>query len=356
MRMAAALDAVSSAYDAHRHRSTSAPLALCVSQRREIGRRHTTLHEAIRPVREASGCTLQFASPLAVVSWWRVGSTECALIGGVGLSPFCFLGEHMYSCVCVSVCWRLCSNAAPLAQTQGFADEPMCDHCATAWVPVVIFLMFNIMCNVFTILVIKHGSAALSFLISTLRMPLAALAFSSPAVMGAEAVPAGPQDSLASAGQAFFPHNLQGFLYKAGSAVTAVYSTRSAACSQLWCREEGRRDSHVVFGHAKSFVVCRNMLRRSVKHLGTRCWDDRAQGIQSARYEGSRQSPPGFGDLEGSLLGGVAGRGGSIRLVPSASQRETTQVWAPHGCRWTAVRRWGGPLCRAALAGASGGA
>mmetsp|Transcript_107128 Transcript_107128/g.299904 ORF Transcript_107128/g.299904 Transcript_107128/m.299904 type:complete len:451 (+) Transcript_107128:2-1354(+) len=76
----------------------------------------------------------------------------------------------------------------------GFADEPMCDHCATAWVPVVIFLMFNIMCNVFTILVIKHGSAALSFLISTLRMPLAALAFSSPAVMGAEAVPAGPQD------------------------------------------------------------------------------------------------------------------------------------------------------------------
>jgi len=76
----------------------------------------------------------------------------------------------------------------------GVADEHVCDHCATAWIPVLGHLIFNILCNIFAVLVIKHSSAALSFLITTLRMPLAALAFSSPAVMGAEAVPAGPQD------------------------------------------------------------------------------------------------------------------------------------------------------------------
>mmetsp|Transcript_33496 Transcript_33496/g.96155 ORF Transcript_33496/g.96155 Transcript_33496/m.96155 type:complete len:487 (-) Transcript_33496:327-1787(-) len=76
----------------------------------------------------------------------------------------------------------------------GFPGQKACDTCATAWIPVMVFFMFNVCCNVFTVLVIKHGSAALGFLISTLRMPLAAFAFGSPLVMGNEAVPPGPQD------------------------------------------------------------------------------------------------------------------------------------------------------------------
>eukprot|EP00435_Cladocopium_sp_Y103_P053403 s1891_g17.t1 len=52
---------------------------------------------------------------------------------------------------------------------------------------VFMYLGFNLLLNIFAVLVIKHGSAALSFLVSTLRMPLSALAFSSTMIMGAEA-------------------------------------------------------------------------------------------------------------------------------------------------------------------------
>lgn len=52
VRMAVALDALSSACDARRHGSTSAPLALCVAQLKEIGRRHTVVCEPIQRERE----------------------------------------------------------------------------------------------------------------------------------------------------------------------------------------------------------------------------------------------------------------------------------------------------------------
>lgn len=63
-----------------------------------------------------------------------------------------------------------------------------CDTCEDAWVPVFIYFFFNINFNIFTMLVIKHGSATLSFLVSTMRMPLASIAFSSRALMGKDAV------------------------------------------------------------------------------------------------------------------------------------------------------------------------
>eukprot|EP00439_Symbiodinium_sp_Y106_P058964 s929_g8.t1 len=53
---------------------------------------------------------------------------------------------------------------------------------------VFLYLAFNLTMNIFAVLVIKHGSAALSFLVSTLRMPLSALAFGSTLIMGSEAV------------------------------------------------------------------------------------------------------------------------------------------------------------------------
>jgi len=76
----------------------------------------------------------------------------------------------------------------------GLPGERECDHCTDAWVPVFSYLFFNMMFNVFTMLVIKHGSAALSFLVATLRMPLSSLAFSSTWIMGAEAVQPGLSD------------------------------------------------------------------------------------------------------------------------------------------------------------------
>lgn len=76
----------------------------------------------------------------------------------------------------------------------GLPEEKPCDHCREAWVPVFVYLAFNLFFNIFTMLVIKHGSATLSFLVSTLRMPLSSLAFSSTLIMGSEAVQPGMSD------------------------------------------------------------------------------------------------------------------------------------------------------------------
>jgi hypothetical protein len=69
----------------------------------------------------------------------------------------------------------------------GFDQKP-CDHCEDAWYPVSIYFVFNIAFNILQMLVIKHGSATLSFLIATMRMPLASIAFSMPMIMGKDAV------------------------------------------------------------------------------------------------------------------------------------------------------------------------
>ncbi len=53
-----------------------------------------------------------------------------------------------------------------------------CDDCQGAWLPIALYVAFNILFNVFTVLLIKHGSATLMFVIMTLRMPLVQLAFS----------------------------------------------------------------------------------------------------------------------------------------------------------------------------------
>ena len=61
----------------------------------------------------------------------------------------------------------------------GGADpQPPCDMCSGAFVPVVFYLIFNCGFNVFIMLVVKHGSAALFYVIMTLRLPLVNLAFS----------------------------------------------------------------------------------------------------------------------------------------------------------------------------------
>lgn len=76
----------------------------------------------------------------------------------------------------------------------GRPGEKTCDQCDGAFVSVFTYLAFNLALNIFSILVIKHGSAALSFLVSTMRMPLSALAFSSTLIMGAQAVSPGLGD------------------------------------------------------------------------------------------------------------------------------------------------------------------
>lgn len=70
----------------------------------------------------------------------------------------------------------------------GGLQEKPCDTCGDAWKSVFAYMAFNIMFNIFTVLVIKHGSATLSFLVATLRMPLSSIAFSSTLLVGKDAV------------------------------------------------------------------------------------------------------------------------------------------------------------------------
>jgi len=79
----------------------------------------------------------------------------------------------------------------------GQEGQRECDHCAAAWQPVFRYLFFNLLFNISSILVIKHGSAALSFLVATLRMPLSSMAFSSPTIMGGKATKLNLSDFLA---------------------------------------------------------------------------------------------------------------------------------------------------------------
>ena len=55
---------------------------------------------------------------------------------------------------------------------------PPCDDCEGAWIPIAAYILFNMLFNVYTVLLIKHGSATLMFIIMTLRLPLIQGAFS----------------------------------------------------------------------------------------------------------------------------------------------------------------------------------
>lgn len=65
---------------------------------------------------------------------------------------------------------------------------PLCDTCSGAWIPVVVYLVFNVAYNVFILLIVKHGGAALSFVVATLRFPLTTVLFYMHSVMGADTV------------------------------------------------------------------------------------------------------------------------------------------------------------------------
>merc|ERR1719161_1937868 len=84
-------------------------------------------------------------------------------------------------------CLLLGHSELPLQGGCGFPGEKLCDDCQEAWWTVVGFITFNLLFNIFAVLVIKHGSAALAFVLSTLRLPLTSIAFSFPALAGRDA-------------------------------------------------------------------------------------------------------------------------------------------------------------------------
>lgn len=79
----------------------------------------------------------------------------------------CFVGINTV----VTQCARPGTNSA-LAMTR------LCDDCSGAWWVTLIYLSFNILYNIFLVLIIKHGSAALLFVVSTLSLPVVQILFS----------------------------------------------------------------------------------------------------------------------------------------------------------------------------------
>ncbi|CDI80296.1 hypothetical protein, conserved [Eimeria acervulina] len=69
-----------------------------------------------------------------------------------------------------------------------------CDSCQGAWVEVAVYIIFNLIYNVCSMLVLKHCGATVLFLIMTVRLPLTSMAFYSKLIVGDSAVPAKPTD------------------------------------------------------------------------------------------------------------------------------------------------------------------
>ena len=64
-----------------------------------------------------------------------------------------------------------------------------CDACAGAWWPLAQYLVFNFAMNAFLTDLLKHAGATTMFAVTTARMPLQAIAFSLPLLMGEAARP-----------------------------------------------------------------------------------------------------------------------------------------------------------------------
>ncbi|CDJ56751.1 hypothetical protein, conserved [Eimeria maxima] len=69
-----------------------------------------------------------------------------------------------------------------------------CDSCQGAWVEVAVYILFNLIYNVCSMLVLKHCGATVLFLIMTVRLPLTSMAFYSRLIVGDSAVPAKATD------------------------------------------------------------------------------------------------------------------------------------------------------------------
>jgi hypothetical protein len=63
------------------------------------------------------------------------------------------------------------------------------DACSSAWLMILLFVIFDILFNIFLLLVVKYGSAALMFACNTISLPLGDLMFTMPWIVGAAALP-----------------------------------------------------------------------------------------------------------------------------------------------------------------------
>jgi hypothetical protein len=69
-----------------------------------------------------------------------------------------------------------------------------CDSCAGAWRPLALYLAANFLMNVFMTGMLKTSGSTTMFAVMTVRMPMQAMAFSLPALMGAAAKPFSSSD------------------------------------------------------------------------------------------------------------------------------------------------------------------
>uniref|UniRef100_A0A0A9W5U5 Uncharacterized protein n=1 Tax=Lygus hesperus TaxID=30085 RepID=A0A0A9W5U5_LYGHE len=71
---------------------------------------------------------------------------------------------------------------SPLAPDANTTLMPLCDACSSAWIPVTLYLIANMLYNYFMMIIIKQSGASLLNIIMTVRLPLIQIAFAIPAI------------------------------------------------------------------------------------------------------------------------------------------------------------------------------
>eukprot|EP00936_MAST-01D_sp_MAST-1D-sp1_P002864 g2864.t1 len=76
------------------------------------------------------------------------------------------------------------------------AGHQTCDRCYGAWRPLGAYLAANFLMNVFLTGLLKHAGSTLMFAVTTVKMPMQAIAFSLPLFMGTAAQPFALRDAI----------------------------------------------------------------------------------------------------------------------------------------------------------------
>ena len=76
------------------------------------------------------------------------------------------------------------------------AGHQTCDRCYGAWRPLGAYLAANFLMNVFLTGLLKHAGSTLMFAVTTVKMPMQAIAFSLLLFMGTAAQPFALRDAI----------------------------------------------------------------------------------------------------------------------------------------------------------------
>jgi drug/metabolite transporter (DMT)-like permease len=152
---------------------------------------------------------------------------------------------------------RCLTGVNSIVSNCGVGDLAPCDDCNGAWVPLALYLGFNMMYNIAIVLIIKYGGANLLYFVMTLRLPLVQVAFSLKFISN-------PPDS-------FHWYSVVGMLLILGGLIIYRYASSSAKPVIRSTSEDGMEFQEeglpvAPFGAFVSEIPARLPLVPAVKH------------------------------------------------------------------------------------------